>query len=207
MKRIRTHIIIGDQPWVHIAKQTLEEKGSVQMHFIHQPNWYEKRKEIFRHFKGIDISIERDFKHGSGAYVLLVGERIRTSDKEQPTKTGQKSAEQLHYPKTLPLGSRGTLADFEPQELEIIEVDGVKVYPCACCGHYLPEWRFGKRKIGSSTYKQSYCTSCNRAYGIWRARFLKEHKAEQLTPTFTRGNKQRNELFRIWYAEHADEIF
>ena len=201
MQYNRVHIVIGDSPWVELAKHVLNCEGAVQVQFVNQTNWYEKRKEIFHNFKGIDISIER--KSRSEAHVLLVDEKIRTSF-EHNTQPAEKSAEELHYPKQLSLKSRGALSEFEEMDDVITEIDGVKVYPCACCGRYLSEDEFGKRKYGDVIYRQSYCTHCMRYYSIWRDNFLKDHNADRLTPFFTEGNKQRNDIFRTWYAENVE---
>lgn len=201
----RVHIVIGDSPWVDDAKHILKNEGAVQVQFVNQTNWYEKRKEIFRNFKGIDITIER--KSRSEAHVLLVNERIRTSFLESQGENNptQRSAEQLHYPEKLSLKSRGTLSDFDDFAGDTIaEINGVKVYPCACCGHYLPDEQFSKRTYDGVTYRQSYCNSCMRYYNTWRNKFLREHNADRLTPNFTEGNRQRNELFRSWYAENVE---
>lgn len=200
----RVHIVIGDSPWVDLAKHILENEGAVQVQFVNQSSWYEKRKEIFRNFKGIDISIDR--KSRSEAHVLLVNEKIRTSFLESKGEIDpkQKSAEKLHYPAELSLKSRGSMPEFEDIEDTIVEIDGVKVYPCACCGRYLPEDDFGKRKHGDITYRQSYCKICIGYYNVWRDNFLKEHNADRLTPVFTEGRRQRNEIFRAWYAENVE---
>jgi hypothetical protein len=179
----------------------LEKEGAVQVQFVSQTNWYEKRKEIFRDFKGIDIAIDRVSK--SEAHVLLINEKIRTSF-EHKVQSEQKSADELHYPKQLSLKSRGTLNEFEKVENAIVEMHGIKVYPCACCGRYLPEDKFGKRKYGSATYRQSYCIYCMRCYGLWRKHFLSEHNIDKLAPKFTGGHKQRNEIFHTWYVENVE---
>ncbi len=204
----RVHIVIGDSPWVDTAKRVLENEGAVQVQFVNQTNWYEKRKEVFHNFKGIDISIER--KSRTEAHVLLVNERIRTSflESKGDLDPKQKSAEQLHYPAELSLKSRGSLDDFDFDTFDgdtIVEIDGVKVYPCACCGRYLPEDSFGLRHYGQLTFRQSYCKKCQGHYNYWRHIFLRDHQAERLTPTFTEGNRQRNEIFRAWYAENVED--
>lgn len=199
----RVHIVVGNASWVSVAKQALAEDGSVIIQFINQYNWYKRRKEIFGSFGGIDINIERVSR--TEVHVLLIDERIRTNA-VKTTESAQKSAEQLKYPKELPLKSRGSLHDFEEAvEDTIVEIDGVKVYPCACCGRYLSSDCFGKRTYGTVAYRQAYCASCMRYYSIWRNKFLQAHNADRLTPNFTAGNKQRNELFRTWYAENVGD--
>lgn len=182
-------VVTGDAIWIEWAKDLLAQDKQVTLKFQDQISWKEKRKEIYRNFRNEVIKITRLDRYS--AIVTITSELIRTSRVDKET-----SEERTRFPKTIPLGH---LKEFSrPSSHYTLDQPQI----CACCGESLPLSEFATRSYNGVIYRQAYCKHCHNLYNIWRRRFLKEHNADRLTPEFTQGNKQRNELFRSWYEDN-----
>ncbi|MEG1543039.1 MAG: hypothetical protein RR382_00750 [Tannerellaceae bacterium] len=165
-------------PWVDTVKEALEEESGIEIRFTEVYDWNTLRRELYHNFRGFDVTIKR--VDNDDRKVLIVNEKIRTSD---------------------PI-----IAQSEAEKKSVVKMSDFFIVSrrCQCCGEMKPEEKFGKRHYGGKTYRQSYCRDCQRLYSHWRGSFLKEHKADKLTPRYTLGRRQRNELFHNWYAEFKE---
>lgn len=169
-------------PWVETIKRALEAEEAVEIRFTNVPDWRATRRELYNNFRGYDVTIKKMPDHCT-VKVLIVNEKIRTSDP--------------------------VVIQSETEKKSVVKMkDFFVVYRrCQCCGKMLPEEKFGKRRYGERVYRQSYCVDCQRIYNNWRGSFLREHRADRLTPRFTLGHRRENPWFRIWYAEHMNTLF